>query len=281
MFSKIREYFNSLSDAQQAVNTIMGVVAVVAGGWVIIEQFIKQLDISQKIAIGVVIFCLLVIFIIAFITWWRKHDVGNIPEYLSQLDLMLQNYVRDFDISGVKDEDIAAVSIDLGGMLKIDVWRMNELIQHRNKDLLKYQMTKTNSNVNKYIDPNNRTNDSLRLLLMISGTMNYRGVGLDILKNTDNYKRIYQKVKSLQRIVPSARANIKINEYFNWSTGLYSLLLGYKFITNKPDVMELLPPEERATTTFMGPQIEGSTATLISAVREALDKPHHAEEKQK
>jgi hypothetical protein len=277
MFRRIREYFTVLSDAQQAVNTILGVVAMVALGWAIIWKWISQLDWVQKLAIGIAAFCLLIIFIVAFITWWRKRDIEKIPQLLSQLDEIAQAYIRDFDTKTVNPQDIQAASLDFGEILKIDVWRFSTSLEHKDRMMIRKQAEDAQKKINAFIDPKNRNNDSLKLLLMMSGAMNTHSVGLDRVKMTYDYQKIYKKIKYLQRIVPSAETNIRINEYFNWSTGLYSLLLGYKYALDKPQLAELLPAEERATTTFITPQIEGNIATLISAVRESLEKHKYHE----
>jgi len=274
-FRRIQTFFNSLSDAHQAVNTIVGVVVVAAGGWVVIDQFIKQLDISQQIAIGIVLLGLVVIFIIAFITWWRKHDVDNLPNYLSQLDEMLRGYVNNLDIGSLDAKDLSLCSIDLGELWHIDVNNLYRMLQQKDKiRIQKYSISASNQ-FSKMIDPKDRSNSTLKQLLASSGIMNYHGVGLDRIRETENYRVLFTKIKNLQRLVPSAETNIKVNEYWNWSDALYSVLLSYRLIMDKPEILDLLPAGEKASTKYIGRQIESSTATIISSVRESLDKARH------
>lgn len=272
MFRRIREYFSVLSDAQEAVNTIMGVIAAVAVGWAIFWRWIGDLELMQIVAIGIAVICLLVIFVIAFITWWRKRNVDKIPTYLSQLDEIMKDYVNKFDVNQVDDKNAQAVSIDLGEILGIDVWRFSTLLEQHNRQMIKSQFVNMQKRISGSIDPKNKNADTIELLLTMAGAMDNHDLGLNNVRKKENYRKIYDMVKKLQKMAPSAEVNIRINEYFNWSTGLYSMILGYKHIFRKPQLIELLPAKGRSLTTYFSPQVEGNSATLISAVREALEK---------
>lgn len=272
MFKKIRNIFIDLSDSQQAVINIIGVITMIAIGAGTAFEWLRNLSVISKIWYSLAVLCLILIFIIAFVTWWRKHNIGKIPLFLANLDNELLSFVSSFDIKKVDEKDSTAVAIDIGEIIGIDVWRTSNALAHKDKRILAEQMKKGNQKILKNIDPNEKSHSSLQFLMTISGIMNQRGVGLDKLKETENYQSTYKKVKQLQKLVPSAEMNIRINEYFNWSTALYSLLLGYKFIENNKEMLELLPVKERASTHYIQPYIEQSTETLISAVRESFEK---------
>jgi hypothetical protein len=271
MFKRMREYFSSLSEAQQAVNTIFGVVMAVAAGWAIFWKWIGPLDWVQKLSIGIAVFCLLVIFITAFITWWKKRNIEKISSMISQLDEIVRRYVGNFTPE-ITDEESYNLSSDLGDLFHFNVTGITSAIKAKDKRRIAFQMEQFSKKIPTLIDPEKRTNESLKTLMLMAGLMNDHHVGLNEIKNTPNYQIIYDKIKALQQIVPNAETNIKINNYFNWSDGLYSLLLSIRFISDKPEMLELMPAEGKATKNFLQPLIEGNTATLISAVRESIEK---------
>ncbi len=272
MFKPIREFFNALSDAQQAVITIVGVVAMIAAGWATVIAWFDDLSPASIFWYSIAVACLILIFIVASITWWRKHDIDNLPNYLCQLDAMVRDYVNNLAPDKANPDDWANCTRDLGELWHIDVRNLATAVQQQDKIRIKKMSFSTSSMFSNMTDPKERSSTTLKSLLTASGIMNFHCVGLDVVKKTDNYQRLFTKIKNLQRIAPSAEVNIKINEYFNWSDGLYSMLLGYRLIYDKPELLSLLPIGEKASVSYAGRQIEGSVATLISAVRESLDK---------
>jgi hypothetical protein len=272
MFRPIKEFFSSLSEAQQAVTTIVAVVVVVMSGWATALQWLNDLNTWSKVFYSIALCGLIFIFAIAFVTWWRKHDVDNIPGYLCQLDNMMRDYVNTLNTDTLPPEDMAATSVDLGELWHINVNEMESALKNKDKVRMRKLGYTASNQFAKLIDPKDRSNSTMKSLLTTSGIMNYHGVGLDRVTNTANYQKIFTKVKRLQQVVPNAETNIHINQYLNWSEGLYSVLLSYRCIMDKPEILALLPASERASTSYIARQIEGNTATLISAVRESLDK---------
>lgn len=272
MFKSVREFFNSLSDAQQAITTIVGVVVMATAGWATALHWLQSLDVFQKIFYSIAMMGLLFIFIIAFITWWRKHDVDNIPNYLCQLDEIVRDYVNNLKPETLNMDDLTLCTKDLGELWHINVNGMIEAFNQKDRIRISKFSSSASNQFTKMIDPKDRSNSALKNLLAASGIMDYHGVGLDVIKKTEKYQKLFAKVKRLQLIVPSAETSIKINEYLKWADGLYSILLGYRLIMDKPEVLDLLPAGERASTSYVGREIEGSTANIISAVRESLDK---------
>jgi hypothetical protein len=214
-----------------------------------------------------------------------KHNVEKIPTYLWRLDILSIKYIKEFDITKVPPEDALKVAQDLGEYLNVNVPRIEQAflkdkVDSKTKQMGDYELDKIKKNTERLIDPKNKTQDTQKLLLIISGIMDEHGVGLNKLRETPNYKTIYEKIKKLQSVLPSVDTNIKIEEYFRWSTGYYSYLLGRKFISDRPDVLSKLTVADRITNNIIVPQIEASTITLISAVRESLEKiKNHDSEK--
>jgi hypothetical protein len=65
---------------------------------------------------------------------------------------------------------------------------------------------------------------------------------------------------------------MKINEYWQWSEGLYSMLLTFKPSILMPGLQELLPSKVVAGSAMMQTIFEEQTSVLISAVRESIIK---------
>ena len=284
MCRKIRDFFNSLSEAQQAVITILGVVMVISAGWATAIEFIKNLSIASIVWYSIAILALICIFIVAFLTWWKKRNVEKIPAYLCLLDELSLKYIREFDITKIPPEDALKIAMDLGEYLNVNIPRIeqafkNDKVDSKSKQMGDYELEKIKKNTERLIDPKNKTQDTLKLLLIISGIMDEHGVGLKKLKETPNYKTIFEKVRKLQSVLPSVETNIKIQEYFRWSTGYYSYLLGRKFVSDRPDILSKFTVADRVTNNIIVPQIEASTITLISAVRESLEKIKHEDDK--
>jgi hypothetical protein len=117
-----------------------------------------------------------------------------------------------------------------------------------------------------------KSNESLKKLMQICGLMNQHGVGLKTIQDTPNYATIKNEVLRLRKIVPNPEVNIRINTYFNWSDGLYSFLLGQKWVTSDPENFTLSSAEYKATSSYTRPTIEGFADTLIASVAESLQK---------
>lgn len=271
MFRILRTIFQTISGVQQAIYTITGVVIMVTASWAVLWVWIKQLDTVQIVLLAIAAFGILVIFVTAFISWWYRRNITKILDILSQIDQMTLDYIDSYE-PNLSPEEYNSLLEELGELLDVKFERLKIAITTRSKTLIK-EFQRMCDNYTRLLDPSKKVSESLRDLLLMGDVLNEYGVGLANITNTPQYKRLNERVKELQKIAPSAETSIRINDYFNWSKGLYCLVLSTKPITNQPDINRLLPVRARALSGVFRPLVEGNTATLITAVRESIEKP--------
>lgn len=114
--------------------------------------------------------------------------------------------------------------------------------------------------------------ETLLELQRFGGILDDYGLGLDNIKQTKQYRKLDKKVKELMGRVYSAETSSKVNDFYNWSEGLYCALLSLKPFSDTPEIKEYVPIRDRQTAKLFKPLAERFLATLISSVRESIIK---------
>lgn len=233
---------------------------------IIIRQWLSSLDTLQIVFLVIGLLCICLIGFTYYFDWRRKKSVDNIPDLLSQIDQLTLDYIDNSDLHSDKPQELLD---DLGKLLNMDVSQLKRVALERNKEEAQYEFQRFTDRYSKYLNPSKTTKkDTVWNLLLIGSTLNEYGVGLANITDTEEYKKLYDRVKNLQRQVPTAEINMKINAYFNGSRGLYSTLLSTKPIEG--ELRALIPIRIRASNGMLRNIIEGQTAILISEVRESV-----------
>jgi hypothetical protein len=268
---KLKELFDSFADALQAVSTIVGVGVMLGVGWAVAWNWVKSWDWMQR---GLMIFVAALLFFLlalASYSWWRSKRVYRIPALLYKLDSIIRNYVEQFDPNNVSDEDAASLARDLGELMHLAIYPLGNAYRNKNRNAIASQTERYSKTIGK-LDVDNSSSERLKLLMQISALMDEHNSGLKIIKATPQYRKLFEEIKLLERIQPNPYVSIKIDDYFRWSDGYYSQLIGMKFITSKPEMFQLSPAEYRATVAYSKPVIEDYMDVLIAAVAESQQK---------
>ncbi len=263
-------WWDNLSNTLSQVTTAVGVVTMLVAGWAVIWTWVREWDWVQKgsaIFIGLALAFLL---LLALYTWWRKTQVYKIPMLLYRMDGILRDYVVIFDPSKTEIADMQGLVDDLSDLMHIATYPLFSALRKQDKRALAEQTARYNRSLGTPVDPSKNSGDTLKTLMQISSLMNAHNVGLNVVKQTLQYQELFKKVSLLERIQPDPQVSIKIDSYLRWSDGLYSQLIGMRFITSKPETFALLPAEYRAVASYSQPVMEDYVDVLIANVAEAL-----------
>jgi len=198
--------------------------------------------------------------------WKNKRDVDNIPDLLSQWDQLVLNNI---DTVNYHMNDPRIIE-DLANVLNMNVNPLKSAIQEKDKHRVELELNKISNRYNNQISNKNRGRDTLNNLLLASSILNDYNIGLANITNTEQCNRLNKRIRELQKRVPKANINAKINDYMRWSDGLYAALLCTKHLTSLNGLQELIPVRVRATNNLARGTIEEQTTLLISAVRESI-----------
>jgi hypothetical protein len=242
---------------------MVGVVAVII---VVIRRWFESLDTIQTSALWVALVCLGIILLTYYWDWQRKRGVDKLPELLAQLDKLTLDYISNYTMVNPPE----ALLNDMASLMKMDIGDLKAAAYSGNKKRAEQAFIAFADKYGRYSNPK-KFQDNIMTLRLAGGLMNEYNVGLVSITNTPEYQRIYQRIRNLRRRLPSAIISAKINEYFNQSVGLYSMLLSVKPFESLGTLRDTIPAQTRAHYEVMLPSIEGHMDTLISAVRESIN----------
>jgi len=268
IWKQIRSFGETVDETTSAIRGLLWVLVMVAATGVAIRHWLKSLDTLQLSLLMVVLLCLLLIGLTYFLDWRRKRNIDNLPELLSQLDQLTLDYIDGLVPHSKTPE---ALVNDLANLLGMDIGQLKHAMLMQNHKLAQQEFYRLSSRYEKLANLKKLPENLLTLRLM-GGLMNEYNVGLAHITDVEEYRNLFQRIKRLQKRLPTAAITAKVTEYFSASDGLYSLLLSTKPFTNLSTLKELIPARERAHSLIMRSVIEGYTATLISAVRESIEK---------
>lgn len=270
----MRDKFNSLAEALSAITTIAGAVALMASGWAIVWTWVRDWDWMQISMAIIVAVCIIFVAVIAIYAWWRKNQIYKIPNLLYTIDGILRDYVNSYDINKLKvsAQEKSELAIELTELIHVNPYSMANAYSKKNKKRIATETERYAKRYESLINPENRTNDNLKIIMQICGLMNQHGVGLKTVQDTPNYADKRKLIISLQRVVPNPEVNIKISSYFNWADGYYSLLICQKWVTSDQDLFSLSPAEYKAISSYAQPLMESTLDTLIADVSQSMHK---------
>lgn len=266
----MREWWNNLSEMLSSVATIVGVVVAMASGWAVVWTWVGTWDWVQRGTAIFIAICLAFILTLAIYTWWRRTQIHKIPILLYKLDGMLRNYVNHFNPEECVGDDVNKLCIDLGELMHIAIYPLGNAFLKQDKSKLLAQTERYRKTIG---DPAEsiKNGQSLITLMQISALMNEHHIGLTLVKSTPQYQQVLKMVGELERIQPDPQVSIKIDNYLRWADGLYSQLIGMKFITSKPTHFAILPAEWRAVVSYSQPVVEDYADVLIAQVSKSLN----------
>lgn len=240
---------------------ILAVIGVAFGKWI---SGLNTLQIASfYIGIGIIV----LIGITFLVDWNTRRNIYRIPDLLALIDELTLDLIDEYEFPK-ENED---VTDDLAKVIGTgDINQLKSAVREKRKSAVESELTRMNNHYNSLVN-SKKPQEALQNLLLTSGFLNSHDIGLKRVTNTPRYNRLYKTIKTLQKRVPSANINMKINEYWKWSEGLYSLILTTKPLMNIPGLKELMPPKYLASSSMMRPQIQDFTTVLISGVRESIE----------
>jgi hypothetical protein len=270
MLNKLRSLRDTVDDTTSTIRSILWMLGVVAVIIIFIRQWLKSLDAIQTVALWVTLSCLGLIIVTYYLDWQKKRNVDKIPELLAQLDTLTLDYIENYRAVPTPE----TLLNDLAKIFNVDIGELKAAAFSGNKKRAETEFERFTNNFSKYANAK-KFQENIMTLRLAGGLMNEYHVGLASITNTQEYQHIYQRVRILRRRAPSAAISAKINEYFNESEGLYSLLLSVQPFASLGSLKEMIPARIRAQQDVTLPIIEGHLDTLISSVRESIDDYKH------
>ena len=241
--------------------------------WGIVYTWAQNLQTPQLILFGIATFCFLLVFIRFIVDRWQKHNIERIPDLIEKLDVLTSNFIDDFTIN-LSTKQWTDICRDYGSILGLNIENLITVASRKtsSKDELSREFESFNRAYNRKLDPQNKTQETLVNLGDMGGLLDTYNVGLSQLKETNQYKKLDEKIKILQRKAPSAYISVKVNEYYSMSEKFYVMLLGIKPIYDHPELIGRLPAKINAKKGQIQPMVEGQIANLIAGVRESILK---------
>jgi hypothetical protein len=262
-----RSFRDSIDETTSEIRWFLATLGLIGTIIVISWRWFLTLVIWQRIGIIVAVSCLGIIALTFVVDWLRKKNIEQIPDLLAKIDQLTLDYIDKY----VPNDDSEETSIGLAKLTGIETGQFRAAVALKNKNKIDDEADR----IFKQYEKSNRfkkVSENLQNLLYISAYLNANKVGLKQVTDTREYRRLYKRIKNLQRMVPSSETNMKINEYWQWSEGLYSMLLTFKPSILMPGLQELLPSKVVAGSAMMQTIFEEQTSVLISAVRESIIK---------
>lgn len=270
MFDWWRAFRETVDETTSNIRWCLGVVAMIGTITVIIGRWLSTLNTIQIVALYVVLGCLVIIGITYFVDWRRKKSVENIPELLAKIDQLTLQYIEAFDPPSKPEQ----VSDNLAKMLGLNTTQLKAAMRRQDQEGIELEYEKVMRQYqHKFANPSNKAPETIQNLLYMSAFLNDNEMGLKQVTATAEYQRLQDRVRMLQRMVPSPNINMKINDYWRWSEGLYCVVLTTRPFLFLPGIdKSRIPPKVRAANALMRPTVEQQTALLISTVRESIEQ---------
>jgi hypothetical protein len=270
---KILSFFETAKDTTTTILWLLGIGAMLGTIGLAFEKWFSGLSILGVVSFYVLAGCLLLMMVTLILNWKQKRDIERIPDLIEKLEVLVSNYVDDFELTLTKDDWLHLyddyeqdLGIDLSGIKKILA------SGERNKTALTKEYEKIDRAYSKKLDFQTKTEQALTDLGDMSSILDGYKAGLRSLKDTPQYKKLEKQIKSLQRKAPSAYISVKVNEYFVLSERLHYMVLGTKPLYSHPELRDIMPAKIKAKKSQIRPIVDGQIANLIAGVREAIVK---------
>jgi hypothetical protein len=267
MRDKWRAFRDTVDDTTSTIRSIFYMLGVVAVVVVFIRKWLESLDTIQMVALWVALACLGIIVLTYLLDWRRKRSIDKIPELLARLDELVLDYIEGYDMPKVPE----TLLDDLARVLNLNIGELKAAARSGDKKQAEQAFTRFQQRYEGYSNPK-KFSEQIMNMRLAGALMNENNVGLDSITNTQEYQRIYQRVRALRKQLPSRTISTKINEYFHQSEALYSMLLSIKPFENLATLRDIIPARIRAGHDVTLPIVEGYIDTLISAVRESINE---------
>jgi hypothetical protein len=180
---------------------------------------------------------------------------------------MTWDFIDEFEFN-LSQDAWSEMLKDYGVLLGMDFHRFTTAVISQDKNIVDEEFDRINKVYSRKLNPQKKLSESLADLRDMGGLLNSYNCGLESITETLPYQKLKSKIKSLQRKSPSMKISTKVNDYFYWSEGLYSILLSIKPLTEFPK--SKMPTKVSAKKSQIRPIIEGQINNLISGVRESI-----------
>jgi hypothetical protein len=268
MLKKWRDFRDTLDETTSAIRWFLGVFAVLAALGVGLHKWLSSLNTIGLVSFYVLVGCLILIGFTFIWDWRRKRRIESVPDLLGRIDQLTLDYIDEF-VPAVVPQDI---SNELAELLDLDVHRLSQAVDKGDAIQVGEEYQKLLKQYERLLSPHRRTQDILQNLLLASALLNDNGVGLQQVTDKQRYHRLHNRAKALQKMLPRAAINMKVNEFWRWSEALYCVILTTKPIVLMPALAKkMVPPKARAASVIMRPAVEQITSALISGVRESIE----------
>jgi hypothetical protein len=275
MLEKWHSFVDTVNETTSAIRWAIVVVIMLAGLYVAFGKWFSSLTVGQQIAFWIVIGGLVLIGVTFILDWRRKRSIDSIPDLLGIIDQLTLEYIDEFSPVVESQDDSDGIARILG----LNVRQLRIAVDQNDEKQIEQEYEKILKQYEKFLNPKKKGEDMQQDLLLVSAYLSARSIGLKQITDTQKYHRLRNRVKALQKMVPSAAINMKINDYWRWTEGLYCILLTTKPVVLAPGIGKNIPPKMIASAGTVRPRIEEATALLISAVHESIEmyKERHKE----
>ncbi|PVV84018.1 hypothetical protein [Dehalogenimonas alkenigignens] len=253
------------------IQSIGGLAMIASTVGLALRQWALGLDTEQRVYIIIGFAGVGLVILSLILKWAETRRIDNLPVLLGKLDFMVAEYVDKTDINLSEDETNTLFK-EQCELFKMDYGKFIAAMKSKDKARVKKAFTDMGESRARLleVDPKKSTKDTLHKIMHFGALLDNHDVGLERLKQTPQYKKLYNRIQKLIHLSPSALINMRTNDYFNWSEGLYCSILSNKQITNNPEFTDCLPVEALTSARMMRQLVERTNATLITSVREAI-----------
>ncbi|MDD5039038.1 MAG: hypothetical protein PHN78_06950 [Dehalococcoidales bacterium] len=274
MFKEFWERWNSfratVDDTTATIRAAFWAVGVVAVITLFIGNWFASLNNIQRNALWVIGGCLIIVVLTYVLDWQRKRGIDKIPELLAKMDSMIFDY---YDQDYVMTAPMELIE-DLAKLMNFNISELKSAATSGNKNRAEQEFAKFADAHTRRFNSKNYGENLLNLRLA-GAIMSEYNVGMIAITNTEEYQKLYQRVRYLRKRLPSATISRSISEYFNQSDGLYSMLFSIQPFANLGAFQKIIPVKIRAYSDIVRPTVEGHTSSLVNGVRESIDNFKH------
>jgi hypothetical protein len=260
---------SKLSNWLETILKVVEVVGVVSAIGVFIKQLYQGIDSTELILILITLFCIIIASVIIFLQWRERRRYENLPYILEKRDNLVMEYIDRFEIN-LDDDNWVNLLKDYSQLMGFRIDNLLKVLPTKDENLIIKEFENTTKNFNNKTVPQKKTDETLVMLLDMGGILNSYNAGLESITSKPDLQKLDKRIKSLQRKVPAVKISQAVNDYYQWSEGLYLIILATKSLYSYNLFKKSIPTKIKAKQSQVRPTIERQITNLISAVRESI-----------
>jgi hypothetical protein len=279
MLEFLRSLRDATDDATATLRWFLGVVVVLGGIGLALGKWLGTLNTIQVWSfwigvVGVVLFLATLI-----VDYINRRAIERIPDLMERMNKLVLDYIDGYS-SQLDREQWFKLLNDYGVLLNVDFHRLKSALLNENQTyddatrgkIVDEEFERISKAYDRKLRPGKKLTDTLTDLRDMGGILNTYNAGLSRCTETPQYRRLNNRIRALQRRLPSAVVSAKVNDFYFQSEGFYYMLLGVMPLGGHPSIPGTkMPVKAAARIRQIRPIVDGQLATLIASVRESIN----------